>query len=648
MTKLVILESPGKIKKVSQFLKEIDKNNNYIVKASIGHFRDLVDDYDYNMGIDIKNMKPMYKVSAEKTKVIKELIEHAKKVEEIIITTDPDREGEAIAFHLFDVLKKYNNNFKRMKLNAITKECIQRELKNLSNINWSYVNSAITRQLLDRMVGFRISPILQKTIGGASSGRVQSAVLRILANRQKEINGFNKKQYFYLQDEPISGLIFKNYKFNEKNKLVINKIYDQQKIMDLKNSLRQSFIISEIKESIFEESNFKPFSTADLLKAAKSKLKFKTKLTTTIAQSLYEKGLITYIRTDSNNLDNETEQKLSQFIQSYYGQEKLGHLIKTQSKDSDQEGHPAITPTHFEWVPNEIYKFYKDKLDENEEKLYWLVWQNTINSMYQKPSGKKKDIFLENNQSLFYASTKEYQIKGYYEIDKSINFENSIQFNYLKGETINAKEIKIIEDYEKPPSKLNEVSLIEQLQKLEIGRPSTYKNAIEINVLRGYVDLEKNKSESMNVNQLGLEVNDFLEENFSEIINLDFTRNMEKDLDLIANDKIKDHKQYLKDFYSKLDYLTKNYKFNGTRCHKCNIGFIINRTSKKGTKFSGCSNYPKCDFIEFDKPDYSNNKKCDICESGYMIDRSYKDKKTNKNKTFKGCSNYPSCKNAQF
>jgi len=648
MKKLIILESPGKIKKVSKIIKEIDNKNSYSVLASVGHFRELETSGSYNLGIDIETMTPKFKIVPEKKKVVRELIEQAKNVKEIIIATDPDREGEAIAFHLFEILKNYNNNFKRMRLNAITKECIQKELNNLNEINQSYVNSAITRQMIDRMVGFRISPILQKTIGAASAGRVQSAVLKILCNRQKEIEAFDKKQYFYVQNEVIKNIIFKNYIYNENSKLVINKIYDKQKVLELKNSLNDSFIIKEIKETKFEESNFKPFSTADLLKAAKSKLKLKTKETTQLAQSLYEKGLITYIRTDSNNLVHETEQNLVRFIVNHFGQDKLGKLIKTQAKETDQEGHPAITPTHFEWLTEDIESYCSEQLSNKEKELYWLIWQNTINSIYQKPSGIKKEIFLENNGSIFYTNLKQFNNKGYYEIDKSLELAKNIEFNYFKDDELNANNIEIIQDYDKAPSKLNEVSLIEQLQKLEIGRPSTYKTTIEVNVLRGYVELEKTKSDSMIVNELGLKVNNFLEENFKSIINLNFTKNMEKDLDLIANNKIVNHKQYLKDFYLKLDNLSTIYNFDGLKCSICQIGYILERVSKKGTKFKGCSNYPKCGFIEFNQPNFLNNKLCEICKIGYMVERSYKDKKTKKTKKIMGCSNYPSCKNVEF
>ncbi len=647
MNKLVILESPGKIKKVSQFLKEIDKVNNYIVKASIGHIRELSNENEYNMGIDIEKMNPIYRISLNKKQVVSDLIQQAKLVDEVIIATDPDREGEAIAFHLFEILKNYSKNFKRMRLNAITKESVQKELQNLSEINQSYVNSAITRQILDRMVGFRISPILQNLIGATSAGRVQSAVLRILCNRQKQINNFDKKKYFYLQDE-YKNMVFKNYFYNKENKFLINKIYDENEINKIRNSLFDYFIVKEIRATGFKDTNFKPFSTADLLKAAKSKLKFKTRETTTLAQSLYEKGLITYIRTDSNNLDLETENNLISFITTYYGKSKVDKLTKTQLKDSDQEGHPAITPTHFDWLPDNIDSHCNNNLSNNERYLYWLIWQNTINSIYQKPSGIKKEVFLENNGYIFYSNIKQYEFMGYYEIDKTLEKIENIQFDYFENEKITLNNLKIIDDFDNPPSKLNEISLIEQLQKLEIGRPSTYKTSIEVNVLRNYVDLEKNKSESMNVNELGLKVNDFLENNFKDIISLDFTKKMEKDLDLIANNQIKDYKKYLKEFYQKLDNSTKNFNFDGLKCSKCQSGYILDRVSKKGTNFKGCSNFPKCDFIEFTKSDSLNNKLCEICKIGYMIEKSYTDKKTNKAKKFMGCSNFPSCKNTNF
>ncbi|AGR41098.1 type IA DNA topoisomerase [Spiroplasma taiwanense] len=604
MTKLVILESPGKIKKVNQFLNEIDKNNNYIVKASVGHVRELSQENEYNMGLKLNSMEPIFKVSLDKKTIVNQLIEYSKKAEQIIIATDPDREGEAIAWHLYQLLKPYNQNFKRMKLNAITKECVQKEILNLGSIDQNYVKSALTRQIIDRIVGFRISPVLQKTIGAASAGRVQSAVLRILCDRQNEIDNFSKKQYFYLQDEVIDQLIFKNCIYNEHNKLVINKIYDKSKILELKNNLDIKFLIQDIKETKFEENHYKPFSTADMLKASKSKLKLKANVTTNIAQSLYEKGLITYIRTDSNNLDKETKNSLINFIISYYGENKLGKLIKTQIKETDQEGHPAITPTHFEWLPGEIEKYCTESLSKNEKLLYWLIWQNTINSIYQKPSGIRKEIFLENRKNLFYTTIKSYNVLGYYEIDESLNVEENIKFNYSKNSFINVNNIKIVEDYDKPPSKLNEITLIEQLQKLEIGRPSTYKNAIEINVLRGYVDVEKNKSESMTVNDLGLKVNDFLVKNFIDVINLDFTKNMEKDLDLIATGQISDFKGYLKTFYTKLDKITSDYNYDGMKCLKCNKGYMIERSyidkkTKNTRKFLGCSNYPECKNAEF-------------------------------------------------
>ena len=648
MRKLVILESPGKIKKVSQFLKEIDKMNNYIVKASIGHIRELSRTKEYNMGIDLTNMSPDFIISNDKKSVVKDLIETAQNVDEVIIATDPDREGEAISWHLYDILKKYNTKFKRIRLNSITKKCVEKELNNMSEIDQNYVNSALTRQLLDKIVGFRLSPILQKTIGGSSAGRVQSAVLRILANRQKEIESFDKKEYWFIQDIFTSGLVLKNYLKTEADKFAINKIYQHERAKEIFESLGDKYTIEEIKKINFEENKFKPFSTADMLKAAKSKLKFKTKDTTKIAQTLYEKGLITYIRTDSNNLDNETEEMLKNFVIETYGFDKLGKLSKTVSKESIQKGHPAITPTHFEWLPENIESNSSEQLSQSEKMLYALIWQNTINSIYQKPSGVKKEIYLKNNNQIFYCTTKNYLKQGYFEIDKTLEIQEEPRFDYSKGQTVKINNPELKSDFDQPPSKLNEISLIEQLQKLEIGRPSTYKTSVEVNVLRNYVEVEKTKSESMVVNDLGMRVNDFLEQNFSEIISLDFTKKMEKDLDSIAQGKIEDYKSYLKNFYFKIDNLCNNFTFDGEKCEKCNKGFIVDRSSKKGTNFKGCSNYPNCDFVEFNQPDYSNNKSCKVCKKGYMVERSYIDKKTNKTKKFKGCSNYPECKNSQF
>ncbi|WP_339021269.1 DNA topoisomerase [Spiroplasma endosymbiont of Atherix ibis] len=643
MTKLVILESPGKIKKVSQFLKEIDKTNNYIVKASIGHIRELANIGEYQIGINLNTIEPDFIVTNNKRNVVKDLIETSKNVDEIILATDPDREGEVISWHLHEVLKSYNKNFKRIRLNSITKDCIKKELQNLDNININYVNSGLSRSYLDKITGYILSRILQDNSIGLSAGRVQSSVLKLLSNREEEIKNFVKEEWFILQD--TLKVNFKNViKINNKYEIV--KYNSFQEALNIKQKLNNYYIVESLLANEFQDKPFINFTTSDFLQNTKNKLKLNVKEATSIAQSLFDKGLITYIRTDSTKLDSETEIKLLQFVSSKFGNHAVGKIHCKSEKLTDQEGHPPITPTHLEWEPENIQKISIEnniELTNKEVDVYTLIWKNTVNSALKQPIGTKNTYILKNQNKYFLGETKEYIDYGYYNFDKSLTIPESQNLNWKVGQKIEVFSIQIIMQNSNPKSRFNEATLIKELEKLGIGRPSTYKTSVEINQKRKYV--ETDKKDSMLVTKLGIQVNEFLTKNFSEFINLEFTKNMEKDLDLIACAKL-DYKNYIKNYFKKLEERGKQFMIEQIKCPKCQNGFIRQAKTSTGVDlgFKSCSNYKNCDFKDQPELDLETAKACPGCENGKRFIKNYFDKKENSMKQFETCTNYPNCK----
>lgn len=610
MKKLVILESPKKIGKVKQYLSECDKDNTYIVKASIGHFRELSDIGEYNMGINLDTMVGEFSISFEKANIVKELIIEAEKVDEIILATDPDREGEVIAWHLLEVLKPYCKNFKRMMLNSITLSEVSKELNLLKDINYSYVNSGLTRQLLDRMVGFRLSGIVKNNTGGASAGRVQSAVLGILSEREIEIIGHNKKDYWLIQDSilNISNHILKD-------SWVLNKIYEKDLAITNLKSLGNKYIVDKIEEKNFKDKPYINFTTSDYLQSANSQLKIKVKQATNIAQDLFSWGLISYIRTDSTKLDIENKNKLIKFATDKYGEEKIGTIHERTGKETDQEGHPPIIPTHFEWEPNDIRKYTDEELSVDHLKVYELIWNNTILSTLKQPDGLKKTYYLKNNDFYFIKEIKIYDNLGY------LTFLNKTPsnevFDHQIGDIIDVGKLDLKADFDKPKPRFNQATLIKELENKGIGRPSTYKTSVEVNLTRGYAELDK--KESIVVKEIGLKVYDFLKNNFDYLIDTKFTNLMENKLDLISKDKL-EFKKYLKDFYFELDSKCTILNEKLEKCKKCEIGFLVKRISTKTNKsFIACNNYPDCDFIAFDEQSFENNKNCEKCNVGKLI-----------------------------
>lgn len=610
MNKLVILESPNKIVKVKKYLDEIDKNNKYIVCASVGHVRQLTGGGDYNTGIDFKMMNPSFIVSQDKIKVVKNIKDLASKCNEIILATDPDREGEVISWHLKEILKDNNNIFRRMKLHSITHDEINKQINKLEEININYVNAGISRMMLDKIVGYILSPIVQQNTGGASCGRVQSAVLLLLLERELDIKTHVESFYYTLQDN--NAICLKNINVLENKKIELKKYQTEEEIDNVFKQCSNKYIVKDIKKTEFEDSSYTNFTTSDYLQACKNKLNIKIKEATNIAQSLFEKGLITYIRTDSTKLDPETETKLIDFVSKKYGEPYVAKAIASRKeKETDQEGHPPITPTHLEWEPIEIKKYIDFELSENEKKIYRLIWQNTINSALKPPKGIKFTYILENNNNFFSGDFKDYSFYGYYDIDDDLKKPEKKDISWNINDSVNVQELKKIINVNKAKSRYNEASLVKELEKRGIGRPSTYKNMVEVNMTRNYANIDS--KDSIFLTDLGIKVGSFIKENLQEVINLEYTKIMEDKLDEISKNNL-NYKEYLKLIVNNiLSQTTKKYK-NTTTCPKCNKGIVIIKTSKKNTQFEGCSLYPECDYIKFLNNDininYSTCPKC--------------------------------------
>ncbi|WP_338970828.1 DNA topoisomerase [Spiroplasma endosymbiont of Labia minor] len=561
-------------------------------------------------------------------------------------------------------------------MNAIKQEEIKKQVNKLTEIDSNYVNAGLSRSYLDKTTGFILSKILQDQTVGISAGRVQSSVLKLLCDREKDIKNFVKEEWYILKSN-LGDVDFKNVEYIDE-KYEVKKYKSLNDALQIKNQLGANYIVKDIVKKEFKDKAFINFTTSDYLQSAKTKLKLKVKQATEIAQSLFEKGLITYIRTDSTKLDEETERQLLNYVSLKFGQENVTDKISTRKeKDTDQEGHPPITPTHFEWEPYNIQNHVTDVLTSNEISVYKMIWQNTINSAIKVPNGFKTNYVLENNSYLFNGETKEYEYLGYFLFDKTLDVNVKQIMNWNLHDNVQLPSVQAILQNTNPKSRFNEATLIKELERLGIGRPSTYKTSVEVNLKRNYVEIDK--KDAMYVTALGFKVSNFLEQNFSDFINLEFTKHMEETLDDIAKDKI-DHKVYIKNYFNSLKNKGEKYMVDQIKCPKCQTGYIRQVKNKEGKDlgFKSCSNWPNCDYN--DKPqvdintlpkcencdgriqtiEYTNKdgikvsfkkcttenckwvpgaiQKCTLCNEGWLINR------TGKKGAFIACNNYPKCK----
>lgn len=645
MKNIIIVESPAKCKTISKYL-----GKDYTVVSSKGHIRDLATSGKYGLGIDIENdFKPSYEIIKGKKKDVKYLKDLIEKADHIYLATDPDREGETISWHLYDELKVPDEKYDRIVFNEITKDVVLKALKNPRRIDMNLVHSGEARRFLDRIIGFRLSKVMQSKTSGKSAGRVQSVALKLIVDREREILAFIPKEYWTIEAD------FKDFKANletyKEKDIEIPNEEEADKILD---SLTNTFTIKKVEEKEKKRSAKEVFKTSTLQQACSNKLGYAASKTMKIAQKLYEgielddgfHGLITYMRTDSVRLSDEFTSASFAYINSKYGKDYVGYVKKGKKTENVQDAHEGIRPTNINYEPDKIKKY----LAPDEYKLYRIIYYRALASLMADAKFNSTTVLLDNNDYGFKATGSVLTFDGYLKVYGDYeDQEDTIlpDFKNYKAGIILSDTITKTQHFTKPPARFTESSLIKELESLGIGRPSTYATIISTIKDRGYVTLEDKKFVPTEV---GFETTDKLQEFFSSIVNVKYTANMEKDLDEIAEGN-EDYKKMLKEFYDNFAPLVDNAFKNmekkkpeetGEKCPECGSPLVI-RKGKYG-EFIACSNYPTCKYIK--KENKQTEKeiicKCPKCEGNIIV------RKTKKGKEFYGCDNFPKCKYASW
>ncbi len=640
---LVIVESPSKTKTIAKYL-----GPKYKVVSSKGHIRDLATTGKYGLGIDVEDdFKPNYTVIKGKSSVIKELKKDASNSDTIYLATDPDREGEAISWHIYDALKLNDNNYKRVVFNEITHDAVVNAFKSPRMIDMNLVKSQETRRMLDRIIGFRLSKLMQSKTGGKSAGRVQSVALKLIVDREREINAFVPEEYWTITAK-FPDFEADLEKYNNK-KIEIKSQVEADEIL---NKLSKSFNIDGIEKKEKSKKGVLPFTTSSLQQACANKLNFGASKTMRIAQKLYESvdigtetvGLITYMRTDSTRLSDTFVSDVKSYITKNYGKEYVGSVKKTKEKQNVQDAHEAIRPTSILRTPESV----KEYLSSDEYKVYSIIYYRALASLMCDAKVLATTITLENNGYLFKATGSVLVFDGFLKVyQKYMDNEDVVlpDLSDYKTNVIIAEDILKEQHFTKPAARYTEASLIKELESLGIGRPSTYAKILETIKDRAYVQVKEKK---FYPTEIGFETTDKLQEFFSNIINVKYTANMENELDLIAEDK-EDYLKVLKTFYNDFEPLVKTAfeqmekkapEETGESCPLCGNPLVL-RKSKYGM-FTACSNYPTCKYIKQEEKEVKTVCKCPNCGHDII------EKKSKRGKVFYGCNNYPKCKTAYW
>ncbi|MFH1789850.1 MAG: type I DNA topoisomerase [bacterium] len=667
MSTLVIVESPTKAKTISRFL-----GKDFIVKSSFGHLRDLPKS---KLGVDVKNnFKPEYIVSDAKNSTVKELKTSAKKTSFILFATDEDREGEAISYHLAKILGIKPENAKRIVFHEITKQAIEESLKHPRPLDLKLFNAQQARRVLDRLVGYQLSPFLWRKIAkGLSAGRVQSVAVRLVVEREREIDAFEPQEYWSLD-----GIFQENDKHevdNENDSSFIAKLHaiEGKKIhkLDIKNKKQVEKILTDLKDAQYQISNLEqkkksrnplpPFTTSTLQQEANHRLGYSAKQTMRLAQQLYEGiaiegsgqvGLITYMRTDSTNLSGKFLDDAQNYINKEYGAKYCPdkpRIFKKKSKNA-QEAHEAIRPTHANYHPESI----KNSLNSQQYKLYDLIWRRAMASQMATAEFNATIIDVaSNNNYVFRATGQTIVFDGFLKLYPEKSKENILP-QITQGKNVDCKELKPEQHFTEPPARYSDATLVKTLEEHGIGRPSTYAPTIHTIEERKYVERDDNKR--LKPTDIAYVVNDLLVEHFQKIVDLEFTADMEQNFDDIAEGK-KEWREVIKEFYEPFkENLDKKDKELSKKelteektdevCEKCDSPMII-KMGRYG-KFLACSNYPECkntknitqdkDGKEIIEEPELTDEICEKCNAQMQ-------KKRGKYGPFLGCSNYPKCKN---
>ena len=638
--KLVIVESPHKSKTIEKYL-----GKDFKVVSSVGHIRDLSTSGKYGFGVDIdNNFKPDYKIIKGKSKLVKELKKDIKDADFVYLATDPDREGEAISWHLYDTLGLKEENYNRIVFNEITKKAVLDSFNKARKIDDNLVKSQETRRILDRIIGFRLSKLMQSKTGGKSAGRVQSVALKLIVDREREIEAFIPEEYFEIEAK-FNDFDAKLDTYNHK-KIEIKKESEAKEIL---SKLSNAFKIESIdKKEKAKKSKF-PFTTSTMQQEASTKLGFTSKKTMMIAQKLYEginlkdgaEGLISYMRTDSVRLSDEFIKDTYGYIKDNYGNEYVGYVKKSNKTENVQDAHEAIRPTNINNNPEKI----KEYLTNDEYKLYSLIYYRALASLMKDAKVEATTVILDNNNYQFKVNGQILIFDGYLKVySKYEDSEDKVlpDFSNYKSNVLVANTIEYTSHTTKPPARYTESKLIKEMEELGIGRPSTYAKTIDTIEERGYVKVIDKKFVPTEV---GIETTDKLQEFFKDIINVEYTKNMEDDLDKIADGNMEWNKLlsiFYQEFEPKVEVAFKNMekkvpKETGELCPNCGSPLVI-KQSKYG-KFTACSNYPTCKYIKSNKEEKEVKEiiPCPKCDGKIL------EKKTKRGKIFYGCSNYPKC-----
>ncbi|GAA8380704.1 type I DNA topoisomerase [Helicobacter pylori] len=646
MKHLIIVESPAKAKTIKNFL---DKN--YEVIASKGHIRDL-SKFALGIKIDETGFTPNYVVDKDHKELVKQIIELSKKASITYIATDEDREGEAIGYHVACLIGGKLESYPRIVFHEITQNAILNALKTPRQIDMSKVNAQQARRFLDRIVGFKLSSLISSKITkGLSAGRVQSAALKLVIDKEREIKAFKPLTYFTLDAyfEPHLEAQLISYKGN---KLKAQELIDEKKAQEIKNELeKESYAISSIVKKSKKSPTPPPFMTSTLQQSASSLLGFSPTKTMSIAQKLYEgvatpqgvMGVITYMRTDSLNIAKEALEEARAKILKDYGKDYLPPKAKVYSSKNKnaQEAHEAIRPTSIILEPNAL----KDYLKPEELKLYTLIYKRFLASQMQDALFESQSVVVACEKGEFKASGRKLLFDGYYKILGNDDKDKLLP-NLKENDPIKLEKLESNAHVTEPPVRYSEASLIKVLESLGIGRPSTYAPTISLLQNRDYIKVEKKQISAL---ESAFKVIEILEKHFEEIVDSKFSASLEEELDNIAQNKA-DYQQVLKDFYypfmDKIEAGKKNiisqkvHEKTGQSCPKCG-GELVKKNSRYG-EFIACNNYPKCKYIKQTENanDGANQELCEKC-GGEMV------QKFSRNGAFLACNNYPECKNTK-
>ncbi|MCR2111718.1 type I DNA topoisomerase [Campylobacter upsaliensis] len=670
---LIIVESPAKARTISNFL-----GNKYEVIASKGHIRDLPKT-SFGIKIEEDHFVPEYRISKDHSALVKELKEKAAKAGQVYLATDEDREGEAIAYHIAKAIGKDENSLPRIVFHEITQSAIEHALKNPRKLDINSVNAQQTRRLLDRIVGYKLSPLLgQKIQKGLSAGRVQSAALKIIVDREKEIRAFVPLEYFSIDMIFSKDLEAELVEFDAKKLEKLSLTNKDRAKLILEECQKAQFVVEKIESKERKIAPPPPFMTSTLQQSASNRLGFTPKKTMMIAQKLYEgvkthqgtMGVITYMRTDSLNLAKEAVKGARELIKEHFGREYLPskeNIYTTKNKGA-QEAHEAIRPTNLSFTPELATKY----LEKDELRLYTLIYNRFLACQMNPAISQSQSVFVRGGRALFKISGRRVLFEGFYKVYGDMD-KDKILPEFKKAEVLKTQKLSMSNHFTEPPSRYSEAGLVKKLESLGIGRPSTYAPTISILSARDYVVIEKKQ---LKPNEIAFSVTELLEKNFSDIVDSHFTSNLENTLDEIAENKA-DWQETLREFYypfmrkieegkstiksqktfTKLEEkcpecggelavrkgrygefiaclafpkcrYSRNLKEDnvekkeakkpngiGVKCPKCKDGEVVERFSRRG-KFYGCNHYPKCDFVSNYKP---SEEKCEKCGEMMVI-----------------------------